>query len=138
MTVLDASVVGAWFVPGQGTVSADVMLRQAAGIRFVAPSIFPAECRSLFLKAERRGLIDEDLTRRSLETLGLFDIDILARPDSAEHDLVLSLARRENISYYDAMYLRVGLLRADGLASRDGALLVAATRCGLTVHDLRT
>lgn len=138
MTVLDASVVAAWFVPSQRTASADALLERAVDTRFVAPFIFPAECRSLFLKAERRRVLDERLTGRSLQTLALFDIDVLPPPNEVERDAVLGLARREQISYYDALYLQAGLQNGSGVASRDAALLSATARCGLPIYDLRS
>lgn len=137
MTVLDASVVAAWFVPGQGTASAEALLAKAASTRFVAPFIFPAECRSLFLRAERRRVIDEIGTAASLRTLALFDIEVLGPPAADGHDAILALARREMLSFYDALYLQAGLRAGMGVASRDGALLMAAERCGLAAIDLR-
>jgi predicted nucleic acid-binding protein len=47
------------------------------------------------------------------------------------------LARRQGLSFYDALYLKVALEAAAAIASRDGALLQAAERCGLVAIDLR-
>jgi predicted nucleic acid-binding protein len=44
---------------------------------------------------------------------------------------ILSLAREQNLSVYDAAYLELSIREALPLATRDKALAAAAKRCGV-------
>ena len=135
--VLDASAVAGWFVPGQSTAASERLLDQAATLRFLAPYVFPAECRNLFLKALRRGAMGVTDVDKALGFVHAIDLQTLPPPDRAGQDHALGLARREGLSFYGALYLKVALEASAGLASRDGSLLQAAERCGLIAIDLR-
>lgn len=135
--VLDASAVAAWFVPDQATGSSDQLLGQIVTARFLAPYVFPAECRNLLLKAQRRKVVEEAEVDKAIDFLHAIDLSIQPSPDRAGQDHALSLARREGLSFYDALYLKVALEASAAVASRDGALLQAAERCGLIAIDLR-
>lgn len=136
-TVLDASVIAAWLVPSQGTASSDAFMKEASEVRFVAPYIFPAECRSLLLRAERRGGLSAAEVGVALDFVARLAISIAPPLDRTGHDDVLALARREGLSLYDALYLAEALAGGARLASRDGAMLAAASRRGLVALDLR-
>jgi predicted nucleic acid-binding protein len=136
-TVLDASVIAAWLVPSQSTRASEAFLKEASETRLLGPYIFPAECRSLLLRAERRGGLTTSEVGVALEFVDKLAIQIMPPLDRADHDDVLALARRESLSFYDALYLKAALEAAARIASRDGALLRAAERCGLAVIDLR-
>jgi predicted nucleic acid-binding protein len=137
LTVLDASAVAGWFVPGQATAATELLLGQAASMRLLAPYMFPAECRNLLLKAQRRGTMTAADVDTALSLLHAMDLQVSPLLDRAGQDHALALARREGLSFYDALYLKVALEGAAALASRDGPLLMAAERCGLTAIDLR-
>lgn len=136
-TVVDASAVAGWFVPGQATAASERLLDQAPTLKFLAPHLFPAECRNLLLKAQRRGTMTAGEVDTALSLLQAMDLRVSPLPDGAGHDRAMHLARREGLSFYDALYLKVALEEAAALASRDGPLLMAAERCGLTAIDLR-
>jgi predicted nucleic acid-binding protein len=136
-TVLDASVIAAWLVPSQGTAASDGFRAQVARVRFVAPYIFPIECRSLFLRAERRGGLSPAEVDAALDFVTKLAITIAPPLDAAGHDAVLALARQEGLSVYDALYLAAALESGARLASRDGPMLAAAARRGLATVDLR-
>lgn len=137
LTVLDASGIAAWLVPGQSTPSAEAFLSEAMDTRFLVPFIFPAECRNLFLKAERRKRLNPADVETALDFVAGLNLRTLPGLDRFGHDQVLSLARRERLSFYDALYLKAALEASARIASRDGPLLAAAERCGLAVVDLR-
>lgn len=137
LTLLDASCVASWLVPGQSTAAADRLLNEAMGIRFLAPYIFPSECRSLLLKAERRGSMSQADVETALDFVAALDLQTLPPPDRVGHDQALSLARSEDLSVYDALYLKAALEGSARVASRDGALIRAAERRRLTIFDLR-
>jgi predicted nucleic acid-binding protein len=137
VVVLDASVVAAWYLDGQATASADLLLRQAAELEFAAPHIFSVEVLNLLLVAERRGRIRQARTEELLEGLDRLQIQVREPLEARRRQTVLALARREGLTAYDALYLDLAISDGAELASRDGALLAAAQAQSVIIRDLR-
>jgi predicted nucleic acid-binding protein len=136
--VLDASVVAAWYLRGQATAGADAMLNDAPNLEFVVPHIFPTEVVSLLLKAERNGRITALRSREVLDDLGGYSLRSWDAPTLLQVGSILSLARDEGLSAYDALYLDLAAREGLVLATRDGALIQAAARRSVPARDLRT
>lgn len=122
----------AFFAPSQSTSAAARLL--ASGADFVAPVVLGLEVRNVLLKAERRGLISPLDALAAIEAM---EIIVRLRPLPAVQEPIYVLARAERLSYFDACYLDLALRENAALASRDGPLLAAALRQGVTVEDLR-
>lgn len=133
--VVDASVALSWLTASQSTPAADAFASRADD--FEAPAIFAAETRNVALKLERRGIVKPPRVDAWLTSLEARVILIPDADDSAARDMLVALSRAEMLGYFDAIYLDLALRRNAGLASRDGALLAAAARRGLSVFDLR-
>lgn len=136
--VLDASVVAAWYLRGQATAGADLLLQEAPNLQFFVPHIFPSELVNFLLVAERDRRISATRSREVLDDLTSYDIGVRDAPSVAEAGLLLALARSEGLSAYDATYLDLAAKEGLILASRDGALLRAAGRRGVQVRDVRS
>lgn len=136
--VLDASVVASWYLRGQATAGADALLDEAPDLEFLVPHIFPAEVVSLLLKAERNRRIAPTRSREVLDDLGGYALRIQETPTLVQAGSILALARDEMLSAYDALYLDLAAREGLILATRDGALLQAATRRSVQTRDLRT
>ena len=136
--MLDASVVAAWYLRGQATAGADVMLNDAPSLEFVVPHIFPTEVVSLLLKAERNLRITALRSREVLDDLSGYSLRIQEAPTLRQVGSILSLARNEGLSAYDALYLDLAAREGLVLATRDGALIQAAARRSVPARDLRT
>ncbi|MEQ1618468.1 MAG: PIN domain-containing protein [Terricaulis sp.] len=133
--VIDASAAIAMIAATQATDAISAFAAAPPG-PLLAPTHFNLEVRHAMVRLERRGLLavgraDADLAL--LESL----IAFAPPPDRATFAEALNLARAEALSVYDAVCLDLALRSAAALASRDGALLAAAQRRGLVVHDLR-
>ena len=102
-----------------------------------APALFEAETRNLFLTAERRGRWDPAITAQALATLRGYAIAIKAGPNWEWHDEVLTLARNEGLTVYDAYYLHQAIDSDAELATRDRELIAAAGRRSVSVRDVR-
>ncbi len=135
--VLDASVVAAWFLPDQRTASADRLLGETHQHRFLAPHIFPVEVLNLLLTAERKARISAASTARAFTALWSLNLTVAeaGRPESVGE--LLTLAREDRLTAYDALYLQLAQTSGAALATRDGELISAAGRRGLDVLDLR-
>ena len=93
----------------------------------VVPGVWWYELRNALIVNERRGRLRAEDTRATLADLDEMDIAVDARHDTPT---VLGLARRHELSVYDAAYLEVALRRGLPLASLDVRLIQAATASG--------
>jgi predicted nucleic acid-binding protein len=136
MIVLDASGALAIVLASQTTPASEAFFSRPLQ-ELIAPAIFAFEVRNALLRAERRGLTGPDLVDLANERLGAL-VELRAW-SSRSHDLarLVSLARREGLSLFDAAYLELAEHESAAIASRDGPLLEAAERRGVQTHDLR-
>lgn len=132
MIVLDASAALARVLPSQRTPAA-VDFFAFAPKKFIAPRIFHWEFPNTLLRFERKGALTQD------EADGAIAIwfSILDIRDTLSPLPLMSLARTERLSPFDAAYLHLAVQAGASIASRDQALLEAAGRRGIHVHDLR-
>jgi predicted nucleic acid-binding protein len=135
VAVLDASVVGTWVLPRQGTLAAEQLLLLRRDYVFMAPALLELDVRSLLLKAERQGF-PPALSDATLFQLTLLPVEVRPWLSPEDMDEAKRLARSEGLSIYDAVYLRLALELGTVLASRDRDLLAAAIRRGLTIIDV--
>ena len=127
--VLDASVAIAWCFPDEaGASEANAVAARLAGELGITSGIFWYEIRNVLVKSERRGRIGSEGTMRFLERLDELDIEVDVDHVEAE---TLALARRHNLTVYDASYLETAIRRQAALATLDSDLAVAATREGI-------
>jgi predicted nucleic acid-binding protein len=136
MIVLDASAAISAILTSQATI-ASVQFFAAPSGAFVAPALLRFELQNTLLRGERRKLIKPGLVDSALSALFAAVELKPTREDEVYFAALLALARAEQLSIFDAAYLELALAESAALASRDGALLAAATRRGAAVYDLR-
>jgi predicted nucleic acid-binding protein len=136
LVVVDASAVAAWVLPSQTSASANTLLEEARQHRFIVPHVFHIEVRSLLLAAERRGRWTRRETENALDYLDNLDIASVRMDSSDDLSAVLDLARSARLSMHDAFYLQLAVTDDGVLASRDKALLAAATDNRVPMMDL--
>ena len=89
----------------------------------LAPTIWWYELRNILLVNERRGRATPDDSEAFLRDLAMLSIVI----DTAANDtVILDLARRHRLTFYDAAYLELALRTGAPLASLDGKFIMAA------------
>jgi predicted nucleic acid-binding protein len=123
--VLDASVVGCWCFQDEHDVRADAAwdLLERNRESALVPLHWWFEIRNVALHGERRGRLTEEYTSRFFRVLERFAIDCAPFP---EHAVVLALARRHRLSFYDAVYLELAQREGLALATLDNELIKAA------------
>ena len=127
--VIDASIAAAWCFPDEEpTLGADVLALDIADGTLVVPGVFWYEIRNALLRAERRGRIDRDSSVVFLAQLGELQTEVDSGHDEGQ---ALALARRHNLTFYDAAYLETAVRRDARLATLDGALATAAASEGV-------
>lgn len=139
--VLDNSVVMRWlFVDGSRAdkeYSIGILsLLEDIENQAVTPSIWPLEVANVLARGELQGLLTE---ARSAEFSGLLErMAIQVEVDTPAHALgsILQLARRFNLSSYDASYLDLALRNGIPLATLDKGLIRAAGKTAVNVASV--
>lgn len=133
--VLDNSVVMRWlFRDGKPEAIdyADRVLNLLAqeDSQALVPCVWALEVGNVIVRAEAKGLLQE---ARSAEFTGILqDMAIEVDPRSNQHSLgdTFQLARRYDLSTYDASYLELALREGLPLATNDDALIKALAKAG--------
>jgi predicted nucleic acid-binding protein len=126
--VLDASVSATWCFPDEEHGTAEAAFDLLAGDEAIVPAFWWFEIRNILVVNERRGRIDAVETACFLADLERLSIRIDREPDS---ETVLALARKHNLTGYDAAYLELARRQGLPLASLDRALVAAARADGV-------
>ena len=124
--VVDNSIVMSWCFKDEVSDYADLILDSMRNFTAVTPSIWPLEVGNVLLVAERRNRLTEADSSRFLALLS--DLPILVEQESPERMMreIFALARRFNLSSYDASYLDLAMRKGLPLASLDKNLIRAA------------
>lgn len=132
--VLDCSVAVAWCFGDETNPYSEAVLQDLADTGAVAPSIWPLEMANVLLVAERRKRISKAQSRRFVELLQTLPIAVDDVSAARAWDSVLSLAREQQLSAYDAAYLELAMREGLPLATLDGPLRKAARSCGVALR----
>ncbi len=128
--VVDNSVVVAWFVKSQATAYTWSLLERAAeGEAMHVPLLWRQEfVNAMVVLERRRRLVQSDAARAYAD---LSDMNLRIDRELIELARLAELARRFNLSAYDATYLELALRLHLPLACQDGALKSALPKAGV-------
>lgn len=127
--VVDCSVAVAWLFDEQADAYTESALGALAGSFAVAPRWWNVEMLNVLLALERRGRLAPG---RAVEALRLLQrLPIRLHDSNASLFELHSLAMRHQLTSYDAVYLDAALATGLPVASRDKALIQAATDTGV-------
>ncbi len=122
--IVDASVAIAWRLRDrEGTTFADSVIEAGESDELIVPDLFWHEVRNVLLVAEKQGRIELDAVENHLQAIRRL------RPEGdgeQDDEQVIALARRHNLSGYDAAYLETAKRRRATLATLDRELANAA------------
>jgi predicted nucleic acid-binding protein len=130
--VLDASIVGSWCFHDEHDARADAAYDRLFDDRARAPILWWFEVRNVVLLGERRKRITEQYALEFLDRVEDLAVDLAPWPDQV---VVLALARRHRLTFYDAVYLDLALRERLPLATLDGALAAAAHAEGVPLVE---
>jgi predicted nucleic acid-binding protein len=126
--VLDASMTIAWLFDDEHTEAAHSVMRRVVAEGAIVPSLWRLEVANVLRNAVRRKRCNETYVDRSLARLARLAIERDEETDDYAWGSTRTLARKEDLSLYDAAYLELAIRRRMPLASCDKALLAAAVR----------
>ena len=124
--VLDSSIACSWAFRDEDHPHADLALDRVRNEEAIfVPSLFWYDLRNVLVVRERSGRIRAAETAAFLRDIAQFNIVVDLFPDEAE---VLRLARRHELSVYDAVYLELAMRKQIALATLDKALIAACKK----------
>ena len=129
--VADSSAVLALLFPDEMDATSSEMERQLLRFGAVVPALFRWEIRNALLVAARKSRVTYDWMFTCLDRIAVLPIDVDPIPAKSLREAELDLARRFNLSVYDAAYLELAHRRSIPVMTRDARLGAAAAELSL-------
>jgi predicted nucleic acid-binding protein len=126
--VLDASVAGPWVLSAEESEVATRIAHRLLSEDALVPALWWYEVRNLLVVCERRGRLNRSDSDFFLSRLADYPIKVDGEVD---WDDTMRLARKHQLTVYDASYLELAVRSRAPLATLDGALLRAAANEGI-------
>jgi predicted nucleic acid-binding protein len=133
MMVLDASMALAWFFRDEESAVSELAFAMTDDHVVVVPPHWFAEVANGFRTGERANRSTPDEAARFVTQIDGLDLEIDRLAPFAQFELILPLARKYDLTVYDAVYLHAALSASAPLATLDKALAQAARAAGVTV-----
>ena len=127
--VLDASLTVALLLEDELETNTTASLADIEESEAIVPQLWHSEIRNALLIAERRGRISSNQVTQRLLYLSTLPIRTDQDPDL---DVAINLARKHNLTFYDALYLELAQRRNAKLATLDNALTRSAESEGVS------
>jgi predicted nucleic acid-binding protein len=129
--VVDASFIASLFLPDETSEKSAALAKKIAKDGAAAPALWQLEVTNLLLMAERRNRIDAGQLTRLLDAIDAVPIQLQPALTSKQRGDVVQLARKRQLTAYDAAYLELAVRLNLILASLDDALIRAAKAEGV-------
>jgi len=135
--VLDASVAVVWCFDDETTPFTEGVLDLfSAGGEGVTPAVWPLEVANALLVAERRKRISMAQVTALLSRIAQLHISVEPVGPDRAFGQILSVARQQQLTEYDAAYVELALREALPLATLDDKLRQAARLAGIRLVSI--
>jgi predicted nucleic acid-binding protein len=124
--VIDASVTIAWIAEDEKSDYADLALHAFGSDAAIVPGIWHWEVANVLLALERRGRVVDAIATYARVIQLPIDVELLAYSRDRRSVTELELARKHQLSAYDAAYLALAKATSHPLATLDARLERAA------------
>ena len=128
MFVLDCSITVAWLFEDESTPQTDELLDRLKDSGALVPALWRLELGNVLARAERLNRITAAQIADYLDLLDRSPIVADTETESRAFREILTLARNEDLTTYDAAYLELAARRRLPLATLDKELIRAAHR----------
>ncbi|HEA68279.1 MAG TPA: PIN domain-containing protein [Desulfobacterales bacterium] len=130
--VVDNSIIMSWCFKDETNDYAEIVLSRLTEATAVVPSIWPLEVVNVLLVAERQKRLSESDSVRFITLLSQLPIVVeYERPEMMKE--LLSLARANGLSSYDASYLDLAMRNGFPIATLDNKLINAAKKSDVPI-----
>ncbi len=129
--VADNSVVLAWCFEDEANAYTESVLECLDTGEALVPSIWPLDAANGLATAERKGRVDAAKIATFAEKLRGLAIRLVPDPPGRALGEILSLARTQALTSYDASYLDLAMREDLPLSTQDGPLRKAMARVGV-------
>jgi len=133
--IIDNSVVMAWCFADEESAYADEVLDGLESSEAIVPAIWPLEIGNVLVVAERRKRLNESDSIRFLALINDLPIKVIQEPPGRMTKEILTLARKRQISTYDASYLDLAMRKGLPIATQDSGLIKAAKKCKIALFQ---
>ena len=135
--VLDASVAAAWCFDDETTPFTEGVLNLfSRGAEALTPAVWPLELANALLMAERRQRLSLAQVTALLGRIAKLPIAVEPVSAALAVGQVLSVARQQQLSEYDAAYVELALRTGLPLATLDNKLRQAAQAAGIRLISI--
>lgn len=131
--VIDSSIALGWCFEDEASPETDVLFERVRDEGAIVPGLWHLELGNLLLQAEKRGRITSREVAVRLDLIA--DLPIVTDQETTARACreILTMARADRLTTYDATYLELAARRGLPLLSRDAELVRAARRLGVQV-----
>ena len=129
--VIDASVAISWVLADENEPYSKTVLQSLPQYRPIAPAVWPLDVGNALVMAERRQRLAWTKATAFLSFFQALPIVVEMEQNPRLLHELLELARQQQLSVYDASYLRLAMRRAGLLATMDKRLRQVAANAGV-------
>ncbi|MDD4933590.1 MAG: type II toxin-antitoxin system VapC family toxin [Methylacidiphilaceae bacterium] len=131
--VIDSSLALTWLFEDEASPETDILLERVRDDGAVVPGLWYLELSNVLLQAERRGRITASDGAMRLDLIAELPISVDPETTARAWREILTIARTERLTTYDATYLELAVRRGLPLLTKDNELAEAANRQGVVV-----
>jgi len=131
--VIDASATLAWCYADERTHESSSLLEYVSMNGAVVPQIWPLEVANALLVGEIRNRITIEGIAGLLDQFGKLPIEIDSSTTNSAWKEILSIARQQHLTTYDACYVELANRLKLPLASNDKEMIGAAMKLGIEI-----
>jgi predicted nucleic acid-binding protein len=131
--VLDSSVALAWVLPDEANPTLDHLCDRLTEDIALVPPVWPLEIGNVLLVAVKRGRLTAKDVRQLVTELRALPIEIDIASTERAFEETLALARKFDLTTYDASYLELAGRREIPLATLDTKLRKACLSAKITL-----
>jgi predicted nucleic acid-binding protein len=133
LIIVDASAMIAWLLNEPGELSVPALNDLLARHEIVVPAHWPSEIGNALVTNRRRGRVSDDNFERILAQLSRFQISPEPPLSGNEFATTITFALEHELTFYDAVYVKLAMDTEAILATLDGDMRRVARQRGVTV-----
>ncbi len=130
-SVVDASIALSWCFEDEATPETDLLFAHVRDEGAIVPSLWHLELSNVLLQAEKRKRISAEDVATRLRLIATLPIATDQETSVRAWQDILSIARVEGLTTYDAAYLELAIRFGAPLLTKDEHLARAARRRGI-------